>query len=79
MWGIDGALPLHELSEITGEDIFSEGISTTSGWVTEKLGGLAKVGDVIPLGNHELRVQEMDGLRVAELKLTRIKPLEPAH
>lgn len=69
VWEIDGALPLHELGEITGEEIFSEGISTTSGWVTEKLGGLAKVGDVVVLGDSELRVQVMDGLRVGRLKL----------
>jgi len=72
IWEIDGALPLHELAEITGEEIFSEGISTTSGWVTEKLGGLAKVGDVVSLGTHELRVQEIDRLRVDRLKLTRL-------
>jgi len=72
VWEIDGALPLHELAEITGEEIFSEGISTTSGWMTEKLGGLAKVGDVVLLGSHELRVQEIDRLRVDRLKLTRL-------
>jgi CBS domain containing-hemolysin-like protein len=74
LWLVDGALPLHELGELTGESIFSEGISTTSGWVTERLGGFAKVGDVVPLGRHELRVQEMDGLRVSTLKVSRLVP-----
>lgn len=72
IWTIDGALPVHELAELTGEEIFSEGVSTTSGWVTERLGGFAKVGDVVPLARHELQVQEMDGLRVAAVKVSRI-------
>lgn len=77
VWTLDGALPLHELAELTGEEIFSEGISTTSGWVTERLGGFAKVGDVVPLERHELRVQQMDGLRVASVKVSRIQLMPP--
>ena len=72
IWVIDGALPLHELAQLTGEGIFSEGINTSSGWVTERLGGFAKVGDVVPLARHELRVQQMEGLRVASLRVTRV-------
>jgi hypothetical protein len=30
------------------------------------------VGDVVPLERHELRVQQMDGLRVASVKVSRI-------
>lgn len=71
-WVIDGALPLHEFCELTGEAVSSEGINTTSGWVTERLGGFAKVGDVVALARHELRVQEMDGVRVASLKVSRL-------
>jgi CBS domain containing-hemolysin-like protein len=77
VWTIDGALPLHELAELTGESFFSEGISTTSGWVTERLGGFAKVGDVVTLDRHELRVEQMDGLRAATLRVSRIQP-QPA-
>lgn len=72
IWVIDGALPLHEFCELTGEAVSSEGINTTSGWVTERLGGFAKVGDVVALARHELRVQEMDGVRVASLKVSRL-------
>ncbi|HAV64289.1 MAG TPA: hypothetical protein DCY13_18225 [Verrucomicrobiales bacterium] len=72
VWELDGSLPLHELAELTSEFIYSEGISTTSGWVTERLGGFAKVGDVVPLERHEIRVQSMDGLRVARVKVSRV-------
>lgn len=77
VWAVDGALPLHELAELTGENIFSEGISTTSGWVTEQLGGFAKVGDVVPLALYEFQVQEMDGIRVAVVKVSRINAEKP--
>jgi CBS domain containing-hemolysin-like protein len=70
-WQIDGALPLHELGELVGQNLSSEGIATTSGWVTHRLGGFPKAGDTLPLGNFELRVEEMDSTRVARLHLTR--------
>ena len=70
-WEILGTLPLHDLGAEVGEVLEEEGIATTSGWVTQRLGGFPKVGDVLALGNCELRVEEMDGLRVARLTLTR--------
>jgi len=70
-WEVDGALPLHELADIVREPLVEEGITTTSGWVTHRLGGFAKTGDALSLGKYELRVEELDGLRVSRLKLTR--------
>jgi CBS domain containing-hemolysin-like protein len=71
LWEAAGALPLHELAEIVGEPLESEGITTTSGFVTHRLGGFPKIGDVLQVGRCELRVEELDGPRVARLKLTR--------
>ena len=62
---------MHDLGSLTGESLEEEGIATTSGWVTQRLGGFPKVGDLLTLGLGELRVEEMDGLRVARLLLTR--------
>jgi len=73
-WEIDGLLPLRDLAELTQEEIVGEGVTTTSGWVTHKLGGFPKDGDVLPLGTFELRVEEMDGMRVAKLKLVKRAP-----
>jgi len=70
-WEVDGALPLHELAQVMGERLQEEGITTASGWVTQRLGGFPNEGDVLTLGPYELRVQQMDGARVARLKLTR--------
>ena len=73
-WEAAGTLPLHELEEIVGQPLGEEGITTLSGWVTQRLGGFPKVGDVLTIGACELRVEEMDGMRVARLKLTKRAP-----
>jgi CBS domain containing-hemolysin-like protein len=73
-WEVVGTLPLHELEELVGEPLQEEGITTVSGWVTQRLGGFPKVGDVLAIGGCELRVEEMAGMRVARLKLTKTVP-----
>jgi CBS domain containing-hemolysin-like protein len=75
-WEIDGALPLHELGDLVGRNLVSDGVTTTSGWVTQRLGGFPKAGDSLALGDHELRVEAMDSRRVARLKLTRLPARE---
>jgi CBS domain containing-hemolysin-like protein len=75
-WEISGALPLHQLSELIGESVVEEGVTTTSGMVTRRLGGFAKPGDRLPLGRFELQVQSLDGPKVDSLLLAR--PKEPA-
>jgi CBS domain containing-hemolysin-like protein len=72
-WEIDGALPLHELAELVGQDLSGDGISTTSGWVTHRLGGFPRRGDLLALGQYELRVEETEGARVARLQLKRVR------
>lgn len=73
-WELSGAFPLHELAELVGQPIHAEGLTTTSGWVTQQLGGFPQAGDVLTLGPCELRVEAMEGPRVARLKLTRPAP-----
>jgi len=73
-WDLDGALPLHQLSELIGEPIREEDVTTTSGWITQRVGGFPKVGDVLLLNRCELRVEEMDGMRVARVRLVRRLP-----
>jgi CBS domain containing-hemolysin-like protein len=71
VWEAAGTMPLHELEKIIGETPQEEGIATASGWVTQKLGGFPKVGDIVRAGPCELRVEEMDGPLVARLKITK--------
>ena len=70
-WEVAGTLPLHELEKIIGEVPQDESVATASGWVTLKLGGFPKAGDSLAVGHFELRVEEMDGPRVARLKVTK--------
>ena len=78
-WEVDGALPLHELADVIGEPLQEEGVTTTSGLVTLRLGGFPNEGDTLTLGPYELRVQTMDGTRVERLKLTRRPEPESAN
>jgi CBS domain containing-hemolysin-like protein len=71
VWEAAGTLPLHELEKIIGEVPHDESVATASGWLTERLGGFPKVGDATTVGACELRVEEMDGRRVARLKIVK--------
>jgi CBS domain containing-hemolysin-like protein len=73
-WELLGTLPVHQLEELVGEPLAEEGITTTSGWVTHRLGGFPKAGDVVRVGRYELRVEEMDETRVARLHLRQVAP-----
>ncbi|MBM3870965.1 MAG: HlyC/CorC family transporter, partial [Verrucomicrobia bacterium] len=44
---------------------------TASGFVTHRLGGFPKEGDLVELNAFTLRVEAMDGLRVARLRAER--------
>jgi CBS domain containing-hemolysin-like protein len=76
-WDVAGALPLHELEEVVGVPLREEGITTTSGWVTHRLGGFPKTGDTLNVGDYDLRVEEVEGTRVGRLKLTRHSSSHP--
>lgn len=73
-WELQGTLPLHELEELVGQTLEEEEITTTSGYVTHKLGGFPKVGDAVAIGDFELRVEEMDGPTVSKLTLKKKPP-----
>jgi CBS domain containing-hemolysin-like protein len=70
-WEAVGTLPLHELEELIGEPLREEGITTVSGWITQRRGGFPKTGDVVKVGACELRVETMAGMLVAKVKLTK--------
>lgn len=68
-WELDGGLPLHELGELVGEPLEDDLIATTGGWITQLLGGFPKQGDLVQRSGYELRVEAMDGMRVARVRL----------
>lgn len=70
-WEASGALPIHELEEVVGIPLFQQGVTTVSGWVTRRLGGFPKKGDIVPVGGYELKVEAVDGMRVARLNVSK--------
>ena len=75
-WEVLGTLPVHDLEELVGEKLSEEGVTTASGWVTNRLGGFPKAGDTVHVGSCELRVQEVEGLLVARMSVRRLQPAE---
>jgi len=71
-WEVLGTLPVHDLEELVGEKLSEEGVTTASGWITNRLGGFPKVGDTVHVGLFELRVDEVEGLLVDRLSVRRI-------
>jgi CBS domain containing-hemolysin-like protein len=71
VWEAAGTLALHDLEKIVGAIEQDEGVTTVSGWLTQRLGGFPKAGDKLTIGACELCVEETDGPRVARLKLTK--------
>ncbi len=70
-WELAGNLPLHDLGQLVGETLQQPGVSSASGWVTQRLGGFPREGDIVPLRAFTLRVEETHGARVTRLRLTR--------
>ena len=69
IWEAAGTLALHDLEKIIGEVPHDENVATASGWLTQKLGGFPKTGDMTTIGDYELRVEEMEGPRVAKFRI----------
>ena len=75
-WDIAGALPVHDLEQLIGVSLAEAEATTASGWVTRRSGGFPQAGDVLTVGDFEIRVEEMDETRVARLRLNRAKKPE---
>jgi len=71
-WELNGLLPAHKLGELVGQR-FDETreVCTVSGLMTQRLGRFPRVGDAIAFRAWELQVEELVGIRVARMKLTR--------
>jgi len=66
---VDGRIPIAEVNEVVGSDFKSEDFDTIGGLVLGQLGRAPAVGDEVRIGEHVLRVEEVDGPRVARVKV----------
>jgi CBS domain containing-hemolysin-like protein len=68
---VSGLLPLPEFADRFGAAIASDDYNTLGGHVFGMLGSEAKVGSTAQVDGYVATVEEMDGLRIAKLRLRR--------
>jgi len=66
-YSIDGSASIGLINETLGSQFESEDFDTIGGLVFGGLGRIPRVGDEVSLDGHLLRVEEMDGPRVARV------------
>lgn len=71
---IDGLTSVETVSEALGLGIKEEYYDTIAGYVLGRLGRMAKVGDVVETDKFRLKVEALDGLRIARLSLFFLNP-----
>ena len=68
---IDGLALVADLNEQFGLDIDEATFTTVGGYVLGRLGRRARVGDTMGVGRRRMRVDALDGLRVARVWLSK--------
>ncbi len=64
---MDGRIPIGEVNEALGTDFESQDFETVGGLVLGHLGRVPEIGDEVRLDGYLLRVDEIDGPRVAQV------------
>ena len=70
---IDGLVSLADLRERLGVSLEDEPYDTVGGMVFGRLGRVAKVGDAVEIEGYRFTVSAVDGRRVAQVKVQRIR------
>lgn len=68
---VNGLLPIEELEERFQLEVDADGYNTVGGLVFGLLGSAAEVGSATELDGYRVIIEEMDGLRIAKLRLIR--------
>jgi putative hemolysin len=75
---VDGLLNLDEFTEQTGIELPEGPYETAAGYVLAALGELPSPGDSVQVAGHTITVTEMDGRRIARLRVAPTPPAGPA-
>jgi magnesium and cobalt exporter, CNNM family len=78
-YSIDGRIPIGVVNEALGSAFESEDFDTIGGLVLGHLGRVPEVGDEVRLDGYLLRVDEVDGPRVAQVIARGAPEDEPDH
>lgn len=68
---INGLTSIEDVNDTLGLDLSDPHYETIAGYILGRIGQMAQVGDEVEAGNVRLRVEAMDGLRIARVKLTK--------
>jgi putative hemolysin len=71
---VDGLLNLDDFAEETGLELPDGPYETVGGFLAARLGRVPVSGDEAYVDSHKLTVTEMDGRRVARVRVHRVKP-----
>jgi len=74
---IDGLTPMEEVNERFQLTLADPHYDTIAGYILGRLGRMARVGDSVSTETVRLRVESMDGLRIARLSLRPIDAAPP--
>jgi len=66
-YSMDGRIPIGEVNEALGTDFESQDFETVGGLVLGRLGRVPEIGDEVRLDGYLLRVDGVDGPRVAQV------------
>jgi putative hemolysin len=75
---VDGLLNLDEFNEQTGIELPEGPYETAAGYVLAALGDLPSLGDSVRVADHTITVTELDGRRIARLRVAPALPASPA-
>jgi CBS domain containing-hemolysin-like protein len=67
---IDGLVLVGDVNAQFGLHVDDEAYNTVGGYVLGQLGRRARVGDTIEIEGRQMRVEQLDGLRVAKVWLS---------
>jgi len=71
---VDGLTLIETVNDKLALNLRDEHYDTIAGYVLGRLGRMAQVGDTLEVGRARLRVEALDGLRIARLSLVFLKP-----
>jgi putative hemolysin len=73
---VDGLLNLDDFAEETGLELPDGPYETIAGFVAARLGKVPAVGEDVPFDGRKITVTEMDGRRVARVRISRLPAVE---
>ena len=71
---IDGLTQIEDVNNRLGLDLHDEYYDTIAGYMLGRLGRMARVGDTVEAGGVRLKVEALDGLRIARVSLYPLQP-----